>query len=87
MNNHSRALGLFRQEQSYTYQKVLALIHPVLTQWTAHYLSLRRLLTVEKALKAVWVKYGNTMIASASSKSDEKAKAEKIQKIIEDPEF
>jgi hypothetical protein len=66
MNNHSRALGLFRQEQLCTYQKILALILPVITRWTAHYLSLRRLLTVEKALKAAWIKHGDTMIASAS---------------------
>lgn len=31
MNNHSRALGLFRQEQLCTYQKTLALILPVIT--------------------------------------------------------
>jgi hypothetical protein len=41
MNNHSRALGLFWQEQLYTYRKVLVLILPVLIRWTAHYLSLR----------------------------------------------
>jgi hypothetical protein len=40
MNNHSHALGLFRQEQLCTYQKFLALILPVLTRWMAHYLSL-----------------------------------------------
>jgi hypothetical protein len=40
MNNHSRALGLFRQEQVYMYHKFLALILPVITCWTAHYLSL-----------------------------------------------
>jgi hypothetical protein len=31
MNNHSRALGLFHQEQLCTYQKFWALILPVLT--------------------------------------------------------
>src|SRR6266498_1771591 len=30
MNNHSRALGLFRQEQLYMHQKILALILPVI---------------------------------------------------------
>jgi hypothetical protein len=87
MNNHSRALGLFRQEQVYTYQKFLALILPVITRWTAFYLSLRRLLTVEKPLKAAWIKHGDTMIASAGSKSDDKAKAIAVQRVIEDPEF
>ena len=87
MNNHSCALGLFRQEQLYTYQKILALILPVITRWTAHYLSLWRLLTVEKALKAAWLKHGDTMIASAGSKSDDSAKAIAVQEVIEDPGF
>ena len=87
MNSHSRALGLFRQEQSFTYQKNLALILPVITRWTAHYLSLHRLLSVEKALKAAWIKHGDTMIASAGSKSDDNAKARAVQKVVEDPEF
>ncbi|KAH9038165.1 ribonuclease H-like domain-containing protein [Lactarius pseudohatsudake] len=87
MNNHSRALGLFRQEQLYTHQKILALILPVLTRWTAHYLSLQRLLTVEKTLRAVWLKHGDTMIASAGTKSEEKAKAIAVQGIIDDTQF
>lgn len=87
MNNHSCALGLFHQEQLSTYQKILALILPVITWWTAHYLSLRQLLTVEKALKASWIKYSDTMIASAGSKSDDNAKAIVVQEVIEDPEF
>jgi hypothetical protein len=87
MNNHSRALGLFRQEQLCTYQKTLALILPVITRWTAHYISLQRLLTVEKALKAAWIKYGDEMIASAGSKSDDNAKAIAVQEVIEDPGF
>jgi hypothetical protein len=87
MNNHSRALGLFRQEQLSTFHKVLVLILPVITRWTAHYLSLQRLLTVEKALRASWLKWSDTMIASAGSKSDDKAKAIAVQEAVEDSEF
>jgi hypothetical protein len=87
MNNHSRALGLFRQEQQFTYQKVLALIFPVVTRWTAHYLSLKRLISLETALKVSWLKYGDIMIASAGSNSRDKAKALKVQRSIEDPLF
>jgi hypothetical protein len=87
MNNHSRALGLFRQEQLSTLQKVLVLILPVITRWTAHYLSLRRLLTVEKALKAAWLKWSDIMITSAGSKSDDKAKAIAVQEVVENPAF
>jgi hypothetical protein len=87
MNNHSRALGLFHQEQVCTYNKSLALILPVITCWTAHYLSLQRLLTIEKALKATWLKYSNIMIASTGSKRDDKVKAIMVQEIIESPQF
>ena len=87
MNSHSRALGLFRQEQLFMSQKSLALILPVLTRWTAHYLSLQRLLTVEKALKVVWLKYADNMIASSGSKSEDKAKAIAVQAIINDTHF
>lgn len=87
MNNHGRALGLFRQEHFCTDQEKLALILPVIARWTAHYHSLRRLLTLEKTLKATWTKHSDTMIASAGSKSDDKAKARAVQKVVEDPEF
>ncbi|KAF8808342.1 hypothetical protein BYT27DRAFT_7255616 [Phlegmacium glaucopus] len=87
MNNHSCALGLFCQEQLCTHQKFLALILPVLTRWTAHYLSLRQLLTVEKSLRAAWLKYSDTMIASVGSKSKDKAKAIAVQEIINDSQF
>lgn len=87
MNNHSRALGLFRQEQVYTYEKFFALILPVITRWTAHFLSLRRLLTVEKALKVAWLKHGDAIIASAGPKAEDKRKAREVQSIIDDQEF
>ena len=87
MNNHSRALGLFCQEQFYTYQKILALILPVITRWTAHYLSLRRLLTVKKVLKVAWLKHSETMIASTGPKSEDKAKVIAVQEIVNDSQF
>jgi hypothetical protein len=87
MNNHSHVLGLFRQEQLYTYQKFWALILPVITWWTAHYLSLRRLLSVEKTLRSAWLKHGDIMIASAGTKSEDQAKAIAVQEIIDNPRF
>ena len=87
MNTHSRALGLFRQEQLYTYNKILTLILPVITRWTAHYLSLKRLLTVEKTLKSAWIKHSEAMIASAGAKREDKAKAMAVEEIINNPRF
>jgi len=40
MNNHSHALGIFHREQLQTFNKILSLILPVITQWMAHYFSL-----------------------------------------------
>jgi hypothetical protein len=87
MNSHSRALGIFRREQLQTFSKSLSLILPVITRWTAHYLSLTRLLEVEIALKACWMKYGPQMIESAGPRSDMQQKACEIQEIVEDPHF
>lgn len=87
MNNHSRALGIFRREQQQTYNKVLSLILPVITRWTAHFLSLHRLLEVEVPMKASWMKYSQEMIQCAGPKADVQQKARDIQAIIEDPQF
>lgn len=82
MNNHSRALGIFRREQLQTYAVILALIRPVITRWTAHYLSLRRLLKLRIPLETSWIKYGNEMIQSAGPKQEAKRKAESIRDLI-----
>jgi hypothetical protein len=87
MNNHSRALGLFRREQMQTFNKILSLILPVISRWTAHYLSLSRLLAVETPMKASWMKYGPQMIECAGPKDDVQEKAREIQAIVEDPQF
>lgn len=53
MNNHSRALGMLHWEQLQTYNKTLSLILPVITWWTAHYLSLCWLLMLKCQSKCV----------------------------------
>jgi hypothetical protein len=87
MNNHSRALGMFRREQLQTTNKILVLILPVITRWMAHYLSLRRLLDIEISIRACWIKYGQEMIECAGPKFDVQQMACKIQAIAEDPQF
>ena len=50
-NSHGQVLDKLRIEEIITYDgKSWALILPVITRWTAHYLSLTRLLKVEAAL-------------------------------------
>jgi hypothetical protein len=87
INNHSRALGIFRREQLQTFNKILSLILPVITRWTAHYLSLRRLLEVEAPMKASWMKYGQQMIDCAGPKADAQQAAHDIQTIVNEPQF
>jgi hypothetical protein len=58
-NNHSRALGLLDQEQQKPdprtgiFRRVLALVLPVITRWTSHYLAACRLLQLEGTLRAI----------------------------------
>jgi hypothetical protein len=82
-NNHSRALGLLNSEQRATYGKVLALILPVITRWTAHYLSSRRLLEVSVAIRACVMKHKEKLINCSGPKADAKAKAESVMAIVE----
>lgn len=88
-NSHSRALGLFNSEQLTTppNRSILALILPVITRWTAHYLSLRRLLDVEIPMRAVWLKCRQGLIDSAGRKAEAVEKAKKIEAIVIDPLF
>jgi hypothetical protein len=86
-NNHSRALGLLRVEQEITYRKVLALILPVITRWTAHYLSCRRLLEVSTAIRACGLRHKETLVLCAGNKADAKAKARSIIATTQDDMF
>ncbi|KAG5646853.1 hypothetical protein H0H81_008122 [Sphagnurus paluster] len=49
-NNHGAALALLEEEMKITYQGVWALVLPVITRWTAHYLSTTWLLKVKNAV-------------------------------------
>jgi hypothetical protein len=86
-NNHSRALGLLQVEQEITYHKVLALILPVITRWTAHYLSSRRLLEVSTAVRACGLRHKETLLLCAGNKADAKAKARSIIATTQDDVF
>ncbi|KAF8581077.1 hypothetical protein K439DRAFT_1296479, partial [Ramaria rubella] len=77
-NNHSHALGLLRQEQIITNNQVVALILAVITHWTSHYLSLTRLLEVNKALRACVIKNGDTLLECAGPKPEAWCKVKEI---------
>lgn len=67
-NNHGQALHLLRTEQKLTYyRQSWALILPVITRWTTHYLSLTRLLKVESALRTCATRHKQALLLCAGA--------------------
>ncbi|KAG1853779.1 hypothetical protein C8R48DRAFT_610668, partial [Suillus tomentosus] len=61
-NNHSRALGILNEVQRNVFSgKTRSLILPVLTRWTSHYLSVRRLLELEMPFKEMLTTHINEL--------------------------
>ncbi|KAI0771477.1 ribonuclease H-like domain-containing protein [Trametes elegans] len=53
-NNHTRALAMLAEEQRHRYDgRVLALLYPVVTRWSSHYLTCARLLEIEHAMRCL----------------------------------
>ncbi|KAH7913714.1 ribonuclease H-like domain-containing protein [Hygrophoropsis aurantiaca] len=86
-NNHSRAHGIFHDEQMITYHKFIALILPVITRWTCHFLSFRRLLRVSVALRACCIKKRDDLEVCGGDKRSEKIKAREVISIVASVEF
>lgn len=84
-NNHSRALGLLRVCMQQRLAKILALVLPVITRWTSHYLSVRRLLEVERPLREVAL--DPALIQCAGNKRDAIEKAESIVRTLSRQDF
>jgi hypothetical protein len=86
-NNHSRALGLLHQEQLVTDNRVVALILAIITRWTSHYLSMTRLLEVNKALRSCVIKNGETLLKCGGPKAEAQSKAKEILNTVNDHNF
>ncbi|EPQ49944.1 hypothetical protein GLOTRDRAFT_23281, partial [Gloeophyllum trabeum ATCC 11539] len=87
-NNHSRALGLLKEEQARSLMgKVLSLILPVITRWTSHYLSCSRLLELEKPMRRLVVDSFEVLRLCAGNKPDLVRKAEEVLSTIASPSF
>ncbi|PCH43941.1 hypothetical protein WOLCODRAFT_39688, partial [Wolfiporia cocos MD-104 SS10] len=82
-NNHSRALGLLHDQQVTHYGgRALRLILPVITHWTAHYLTCTRLLELEKAIRTLVLEQHEVLIACVGDKRDARDKAQSIISIV-----
>lgn len=88
-NNHSRALGMLRNEQITRVGKYISLILPVLTRWTSHYLSTSRLLDLEIYFRYLVLDRGkrDILLLCAGDKREQKNKAEEILKTIQTSSF
>lgn len=82
-NSHSQALGLLQSVQLHKLGKILALILPVLTRWTSHYLSVCRLINLEVAFKQVLLDHTPELIVAAGPKRAAKEKAQEVLSILE----
>ena len=84
-NNHGTALELLRQEQVLTFDGLFwALILPVITRWTAHYLALTRLLKLKQPLQICWTRNEDKLIVCAGTKADLQEKAHQVHALVRD---
>ncbi|KAF5368688.1 hypothetical protein D9615_010307 [Tricholomella constricta] len=86
-NNHSRALGMLKEVQRQKLLKVLALILPVLTRWTSHYLTIRRLLDLEIVFKQLLLDSREIVLRCAGEKAKAKLEAEAVIGVLEGWDF
>jgi hypothetical protein len=86
-NSHSRALGILQKQQQEAFNKVFALILPVITRWTCHYLSFTRLVKVSKPIRTIVLNRRDELKECAGPKREAKDAAEKVLKIVEDSRF
>ena len=90
-NNHSRALGLLKEQQRARLPggegRVLALLRPCETRWTAHVVSAGRFLKLEKPIRGCILDHRKELVACAGKEQAQKDKVEQLLDAIEKPEF
>ncbi|KAF8960763.1 ribonuclease H-like domain-containing protein, partial [Flammula alnicola] len=86
-NNHGTALELLHQEQLLTFAYAWALILPVITRWTAHYLALTRILKLKRPLQLCWTRNETKLVVCAGTKEELQEKAREIHATVKDEAF
>ena len=87
-NAHSAALALLNNEQRFTYEgKFWALVLPVITRWTAHYLSISRLLKVKSAIRSCSLRHEETLLTCAGRDAKLKLTARAILDTVSNDVF
>jgi len=87
-NGHSTALAMLNNEQKYTYNgDWWILILPIITRWTAHYLSITRLLKIKAAVRSCTVRHEQALVDCAGKKAELRETARDIVATITDNQF
>lgn len=87
-NSHGTALALLQSEQRFSYSgKAWALILPVVTWWTAHYLSCSRLLKVKGAVRSCCSQNEEVLQVCVGLKQEAQDKAAEILSIVGNDRF
>jgi hypothetical protein len=87
-NVHGTALALLRAEQKFSYDgKFYALVLPVVTRWTAHYLSITRLLKLKGPVKSCCSRHEDALLVCAGSKDEAVEKAQFVLNTVGNDTF
>lgn len=86
-NAHQYAGGLLRKQQVMADKAPLALFLPVLTRWTSHYLSIRRLLDLQRYIEACVAVNYQALVEAAGKTRKAKDHAKKVLAHVRNPEF
>ncbi|KAM5531549.1 hypothetical protein V8D89_014769 [Ganoderma adspersum] len=90
-NNYSHALGLLKEQQRARLPggegRVLALLRPCETQWTAHVVSAGHFLKLQKPIWGCILDHRKELVACAEKEQAQKEKVEQLLDEIEKPEF
>ena len=87
-NNYNRALFYLRSEQILTYDgDFWALILPVITRWTAHYLSTIRLLKIEDAMWTCCRRYRTKLLEYPGRDADARTAGFAVLETVEADSF
>lgn len=86
-NNHGNALDVLREQQRNYCNFILILILPIITRWTAHLLSVSRLIEVQRPMQACVMFAKERLLVAAGKTEAHRAKAQEIVDTLEDPTF
>ncbi|PCH37394.1 hypothetical protein WOLCODRAFT_84289, partial [Wolfiporia cocos MD-104 SS10] len=80
-NNHSQALRMLKEETKARLGKAYALVMSVITRWTTHYLSCRRLLLLETPMRTLAVSANEVLVLCGEIRLKRSGKQRKLYEL------